>query len=131
MAIQPRYPTPEYLDYPFAIDGSGRAARTLEDDHVRDMIEQVLFTAPGERVMLPEFGCGLLKLTFEPNAALLAAATELLVRGSLQRWLNYVIDVSSVRVSAEEEQLVVDVEYVRLVDESAVSVQIVAPGAPG
>jgi uncharacterized protein len=131
VAIQPRYPTPEPLDYPFAIDGGGRTARTLEDDHVRDMIEQVLFTAPGERVMLPEFGCGLLKLAFEPNAALLAAATELLVRGSLQRWLNYVIDVSRVRVRAEEERLVVDVEYVRLVDEGAVSVQIVAPGAAG
>jgi phage baseplate assembly protein W len=125
---QPRYPVPEYLEFPFAIDGGGRAARTDEDDHVREMIEQVLFTAPGERVMLPEFGCGLLKLVFEPNAHLLAAATELLVRGSLQRWLGYVIDVSSVRVRAEEEQLAVDVEYVRLVDESAVTVQITAPG---
>jgi phage baseplate assembly protein W len=128
---QPRYPVPEYLAYPFAVDGSGRAARTVDDEHVREMVEQVLFTAPGERVMLPEFGCGLLKLVFEPNSHLLAAATELLVRGSLQRWLGYVIDVSSVRVSAQEERLVVDVEYVRLVDESAMSIRIVAPGTAG
>jgi Bacteriophage baseplate protein W len=128
---QPRYPVPEYLAYPFAIDGSGRAARAVDDEHVREMVEQVLFTAPGERVMLPEFGCGLLKLVFEPNSQLLAAATELLVRGALQRWLGYVIDVSSVRVSAQEERLVVDVEYLRLVDESAMSIRIVAPGTAG
>jgi hypothetical protein len=114
-----------------AIDGSGRAALTLADDHVRDMIEQVLFTAPGERVMLPEFGCGLLKLVFEPNSDLLAAATELLVRGSLQRWLEYVIDVSSVKVRTDDSTLVVDVEYVRLVDGREVAVRIIAPGSAG
>lgn len=129
MSVTPRYPSPSYLDYPFAVDGAGRAALTLDDDHVRDLIEQVLFTAPGERVMLPTFGCGLLKLVFEPNSVLLAAATELLVRGSLQRWLQYVIDVRSVRVSAEDDTLVVDVEYVRLVDGNTVAVKIVAPGA--
>jgi phage baseplate assembly protein W len=126
-----RYPELNYFDYPFSIDGSGRAALSLADDHVRDLIEQVLFTAPGERVMLPEFGCGLLKLVFEPNSVLLAAATELLVRGSLQRWLEYVIDVTSVKVNATEEQLVVDVEYVRLVDGREVAVRILAPGAAG
>jgi phage baseplate assembly protein W len=131
MSLSPRYPAPTYFDYPFSIDAAGRAAVTLDDDHVRDMIEQVLFTNPGERVMLPEFGCGLLKLVFEPNSVFLAAATELLVRGSLQRWLQYVIDVRSVRVNANDEQLVVDVEYVRLVDGNAVAVQIAAPGAAG
>ena len=83
MSVTPRLPAPSYLDYPFAIDSGGRAAQTLDDDHVRDMIEQVLFTAPGERVMLPDFGCGLLKQVFEPNSDLLAAATQLLVRASL------------------------------------------------
>jgi phage baseplate assembly protein W len=131
MMITPRYPAPTYLDYPFAINGAGRAAVTLDDDHVRDLIEQVLFTSPGERVMLPEFGCGLLKLVFEPNSEFLAAATELLVRGSLQRWLQYVIDVRSVTVSTNDSQLAVDVEYVRLVDGNAVSVKIVAPGSAG
>jgi hypothetical protein len=129
MSFSPRYPAPTYLDYPFTIDGSGRAATTLDDDHVRDLIEQVLFTAPGERVMLPEFGCGLLKLVFEPSSMFLAAATELLVRGSLQRWLQYVIDVRSVKVTADEEQLVVALEYVRMIDGNTVSVTIAAPGA--
>jgi len=126
-----RRPEPEWFDYPFAIAGDGRAALTLGDDHVRDMIEQVLFTAPGERVMIPDFGCGLLTLTFEPNSELLASATELLVRGSLQRWVGDVIDVKSVTVDAEHSALVVAVQYARLVDGRVVTEQIVAPGAAG
>ena len=126
---QPLRPERRSLDHPFAIGGDGRTVTTLGDDHVRDMIEQVLFTAPGERVMLPELGCGLLTLVFEPNSELLAAATELLVRGSLQRWLGDVIDVSSVSIEAAEERLTVDVRYVRLVDGGETAVRIQAPGA--
>jgi phage baseplate assembly protein W len=116
------------VDYPFRIDGRGRTATTTDDDHIRDLIEQVLFTAPGERVMLPDFGCGLLTLTFEPNSELLAAATELLVRSSLQRWLGDVIDVSSVTVANEDSTLSIGVEYSRLVDSTQVTEVIVAPG---
>jgi len=122
-------PEPRSLDYPFALAGDGRAALTLGDDHVRDMIEQVLFTAPGERVMIPDFGCGLLTLVFEPNSELLVAATELLVRSSLQRWLGDAIDVTSVTVSAEDSTLAVVVQYSRLVDGRQVTEEIVAPGA--
>src|SRR4051794_40172667 len=124
-------PEPRSLDYPFSVAGDGRATLTLGDDHVRDMIEQVLFTAPGERVMLPDFGCGLLTLVFEPNSELLAAATELLVRSSLQRWLGDVIDVRTVTVGNQDAALVVDVQYARLVDGRIVAEQIVVPGAAG
>jgi Bacteriophage baseplate protein W len=126
---QPLRPERRSLDHPFAIGGDGRTVTTLGDDHVRDMIEQVLFTAPGERVMLPQFGCGLLTLVFEPDSDLLAAATELLVRGALQRWLGDVIDVSAVRVEAVDERLTVDVRYTRMVDGTETSVRIQAPGA--
>jgi len=121
-------PEPQWLDYPFSVAGNGRSAVTLGDDHIRDLIEQVLFTAPGERVMLPDFGCGLLTLTFEPNSELLAAATQLLVRSSLQRWLGDLIDVSSVTVSNEDSTLSIGVEYSRLVDSTQVTEVIVAPG---
>ncbi len=120
---------PRSLDYPFSVAGDGRAALTLGDDHVRDMIEQVLFTAPGERVMLPDFGCGLLMLVFEPNSELVAASTELLVRTSLQRWLGDVIDVRTVSVLNSDSTLAIDIEYVRLVDGQRVTEQIVVPGA--
>ena len=103
-----------FLDHPFHFDAKGRTATTGLDDHVRDMIFQVLFTSPGERVNLPDFGYGLLQLVFMPNSDALATATQFMVQGSLQRWLADVIQVERVLVSSEEERLVVDVAYVRL-----------------
>ena len=102
------------LDHPFRLDGRGRVAVTEADDHVRDMIYQVLFTNPGERVNLPDFGCGLLQLVFEPNSDALATATQFLVQGSLQRWLADVVQVDRVEITNEEGQLIVDVAYTRL-----------------
>jgi phage baseplate assembly protein W len=104
---------PEYLDYPFHIDGRGRSAETDEDDHVRDLIHQVLFTDPGERVNRPDFGCGLKQLVFLPNSDALATATQFVVHGALQRWLETVIEVEQVAVTAEEERLLVTVVYRR------------------
>jgi len=102
-----------YMDFPFSIDGTGRVATTNVDDHVRDMIYQVLFTSPGERVDLPNFGCGLLQLVFAPNSDVLAAATQLLVQGSLQKWLGDVIQVEKLQVSNNDNQLVVSLVYTR------------------
>ena len=78
------------VDFPYRIDGRGRTATTSEDDHLRDLIEQVLFTAPGERVNRPTFGSGLLRLVFAPNGDALAAATQMTVQGNLQQWLGIV-----------------------------------------
>jgi Bacteriophage baseplate protein W len=100
-----------FLDFPFHVDGRGHAAETVEDDHIRDMIFQVLFTDPGERVNRPDFGCGLKQLVFMPNGDALAAATQLLVQGSLQRWLDAVIEVQSVNVEAVDSELRVSVVY--------------------
>jgi phage baseplate assembly protein W len=103
-----------YLDHPLQLDARGRVATTKADDHVRDMIYQVLFTNPGERVNRPDFGCGLLQLVFEPNSEVLATATQFLAQGALQRWLADVVQVEQVLVTSEEERLMVDVIYVRL-----------------
>jgi phage baseplate assembly protein W len=102
---------PRFLDFPFHVDGRGRAAETDEDDHIRDMIFQVLFTNPGERVNRPDFGCGLKQLIFMPNSDALATATQLLVQGTLQRWLDPVIQVESVAVEAEDSELRVSIVY--------------------
>jgi len=102
-----------FLDYPFSISGRGRVATTSEDDHIRDMIHQVLFTNPGERVNRPDFGCGLLQLVFMPNSDALATATQFTVQGALQRWLNDVIQVEQVEVRNDEERLEVTVVYVK------------------
>jgi uncharacterized protein len=102
-----------YMDFPFRIDETGRTATTDVDDHVRDMIYQVLFTSPGERVDLPNFGCGLLQLVFAPNSDTLAAATQLLVQGSLQKWLGDVIQVERLLVTNNDSQLIVSLVYKR------------------
>jgi hypothetical protein len=104
------------LDHPFHFDSRGRTATTDANDHVRDMIFQVLFTNPGERVNLPEFGCGLMQLVFMPNSDALATATQFLVHGALQRWLSDVVVIEQVEVTSQEERLVVDVVYTRLDD---------------
>jgi phage baseplate assembly protein W len=100
-----------FFDFPFHLDGRGRGAETDQDDHIRDMIYQVLFTNPGERVNRPDFGCGLKQMVFMPNSDALAAATQLLVQGSLQRWLDQVINVENVSVEAVDAELRVTVVY--------------------
>jgi phage baseplate assembly protein W len=119
----------DYLDYPFRIDGRGRVATTDADDHVRDMIYQVLFTAPGERVNRPDFGCGLLQMVFMPNSDALAAATQFMVQGALQRWLGDVIQVENVQVTNQDERLLVEVTYMRRDNGQRDQAQFTAPSA--
>ena len=99
------------VDYPFAFDDRGRTKTTSEEDHIRDLIEQILFTIPGERVNRPDFGCGLPQLVFAPNSDELAAATQFLVQGSLQRWLGGLIKIEAVEVKAVESSLRVNIRY--------------------
>ena len=103
-----------HLDFPYRIDGRGRTATTSDGDHIRDLIEQVLFTAPGERVMRPDFGSGLLALVFEPGGPELVATTQHLVQGALQQELGSLIAVDSVQVTQDEGTLTVSVSYVVL-----------------
>lgn len=100
-----------YIDFPFQVDGRGRTATTPYDDHVRDMIEQLLFTTPGERVEQPEFGCGLADLAFTPNSPELAAAIQVSTQGALQRWLGDVLAVETLTATAQEATLDITVSY--------------------
>lgn len=99
------------VDYPFRFDGQGRTAGTGDEDHIRDLIEQVLFTAPGERVNRPDFGSGLQRLVFAPNSPELATATQFLVQGALQQWLGDLIEVNDVQVESDDSKLLVSVQY--------------------
>jgi uncharacterized protein len=100
------------IDYPYRFDGRGRTAQTGADDHIRDLIEQVLFTSPGERVNRPTFGSGVLQLVFAPNDDVLATATQVTVQGALQQWLGELILVEDVSVESEDATLRVQVRYV-------------------
>ena len=99
------------IDYPYHIDGRGRTAGTDDADHIRDMIEQVLFTAPGERVNRPDFGSGLLQLVFAPNSDEVAAALQFTVKGALQQWLGDLIEVEDVEVTSEDATLTIGLQY--------------------
>ncbi len=98
------------VNFPYQFDGRGRTKDALAD-YVRQLVEQVLFTSPGERVNLPDFGSGLLQLPFAPNSLEMAAATQFAVQVALQKWLSNYIKVQSVVASAQEATLTVTVTY--------------------
>jgi hypothetical protein len=98
--------------FPYRVDGHGRTAEPENDDaHIRDLIEQVLFTVPGERVNRPDFGCALLQLVFAPNSEQLAATLQALVQGSLQQWLGTLLRIDEVSATSSEATLAVQVRY--------------------
>lgn len=99
------------LAFPWRFDHRGRTAESADDRYVRELIETVLFTAPGERVMRPDFGSGVAQLLFEPNSPELAGTVEMLVQATLTQWLSALITVGSVRVEAQESTLTVTVVY--------------------
>ncbi len=100
------------IDFPWHFDTRGRTAATDDADHVRDMIEQLLLTSPGERVNRPEFGSGLLQMVFAPNSPELAAALQFTIQAALQQWLGDLIDVKSLEVTSADSTLQVVLEYV-------------------
>ena len=100
------------IDFPFQVDGSQRTATTGDDAHVRDLIEHLLCTAPGERVNRTAFASVLPQMVFTPNSPESAAAVQFLVQGALQQYLADVIQVSSVQVDAVDSTLRVQVDYV-------------------
>ena len=102
------------VNFPYQFDGRGRTREATVQDYVTQLIEQVLFTSPGERVNLPDFGSGLLQLPFAPNSVEMAAATQFAVQGALQKWLANYIKVQSVVASAQDAILRVTVTYTLL-----------------
>jgi phage baseplate assembly protein W len=104
-------PTIVNVAFPYRFDARGRTFQANQPDHIRDLIEQILFTAPGERVNRPDFGCGLLQLVFAPNSSELTGATQFLVQGALQQSLGDVINLTGVVVAQAESTLTVTVQY--------------------
>ena len=103
--------SPYNLGYPYRFDAQGRTATTGDDEHVRALIEQVLFTTPGERVNRPTFGSGLLRLVFEPAAEAMVAAAQAAVHAALHQWLGDRIEVREVVIDADDATVRVTVRY--------------------
>jgi phage baseplate assembly protein W len=103
-----------FLDYPYGVSGKGTPNTTSPEDHLRDLIMQVLFTSPGERINLPEFGAGVERLVFAPNSDALRTTTQFLISTNLQRWLGDRINVEQVQVTSEpgfESQVNIEIVY--------------------
>jgi uncharacterized protein len=97
--------------FPFRVDTRGRTADATRPEHIRDLVEQLLFTAPGERVNRPSFGAGLLRMVHEPAYGDVGAAAGLLVEGALQETLGHLIEVEHVAARSQDSALVVEVTY--------------------
>ena len=102
------------INFPYRFGGRGRTQQASLSDYIKQLIEQVLFTSPGERVNLPDFGSGLLQLAFAPNSVEMAAATQFTVQAALQKWLANYVKIKSVVASAQEAVLTVTVTYTPL-----------------
>ena len=99
------------IDFPLHFDSRGRSAATDESDHIRDLIEQLIFTDPGERVNRPDFGSGLRQLIFAPNSPELAATLQFTLQAAIQTWLGDVIELRSLEVRAVDAALTIDMKY--------------------
>lgn len=117
--------------FPFRLDVLAQQATQAGgyDKHVEDMIKQILFTAPGERADLPEFGCDVRRLLFAPNSDALAATAQLVIQQALVRWLGDQITVVSVTVTRPEDtpdqsELLILIQYVLIETQSTQGLEI-------
>jgi uncharacterized protein len=100
------------IAYPFHLNNKGRTALSANDDHVREMLEQLLFTSPGERVNRPDFGSGIQQLVFAPTSPELATALQFALKAAIQRWLGDVIQLQGLEVTSEESTLSIVIQYI-------------------
>lgn len=104
-----------FLDYPYGVSGRGVPNTTDAASHLQQLILQVLFTNPGERINLPEFGVGVQRLLFAPNSDALRTSAQFLISTNLSQWLGDRISVEQVNVTSEvgdEEQVTIEIVYV-------------------
>ncbi|WP_437972143.1 GPW/gp25 family protein [Sorangium sp. So ce260] len=116
-----------HVEFPFRVQ-SGTVDVANDEEWVVGLIEQVLFTMPGERVNLPTFGCGVEQLVFQQNSAQMATAVQYMVKSELQRWLSGIADIKSVVVTDNQDVLAVTIDYVNLV--TGATSQVTLPRSP-
>jgi phage baseplate assembly protein W len=100
------------IDFSFHFDSRGRTATADLNSHVSEMLEQLIFTNPGERVNRPDLGSGVSQLIFAPNSPELAATVQFTLQAAIQRWLGDIIDLQQVTVEAVDSALTITVVYV-------------------
>jgi uncharacterized protein len=99
------------IDFPYHFDHKGRTATAGQEDHVRDLIEQFIFTSPGERVNRPDFGSGIIQMVFAPNNSELATALKYTINAGLIRYLGDLIEVQALDVESIDAEISVTIRY--------------------
>jgi uncharacterized protein len=106
------------LRFPVRPDPStGRLSHLNSMELVRQSIETILDTEPGERIMLPGFGCGLRRYLMEPNTLTTRTAMREDISDALSRWEPR-ISLTNVAVTPGEDpsRVWIEIAYVRLAD---------------
>lgn len=103
----------QYLKFPFTVDMNG-SKTSDRSAHVREQIEQVLFTSPKERVFRPDFGVGVRRLVFEPNNTVLRNSILKQLNTSLTEALYGEVDARTLKinVTSEDEKLIISISYI-------------------
>ena len=101
-----------HIAFPFKLDRLGLAVTAGEMEYVEGLIEQILFTRPGERVNQPEFGCGVQALVFGPVTFELATAIRARIEAAMQRWLSVPLHVEATEVDQQDSTLTIHITYV-------------------
>ena len=112
------------LAFPLTIDSRGYSGAVNGSSYVKQLIEQVLFTYPGERVNQPGFGTPIANLVFDNLTEELAQVVKEMVLGALQQNLADRVLIEDVAVEVEENQLIVTVRYTELQDNRTETVQL-------
>ncbi|MGH1403992.1 MAG: GPW/gp25 family protein [Alphaproteobacteria bacterium] len=101
----------KHIAYPYSFGINGQTAEATNDEYIRALMEQILFTNPGERVNRPDFGSGLMQLVFAPNSEALVSTIQMTVQAALQKWMGALIVVHGVQVEHQNAMLHVTVKY--------------------
>jgi phage baseplate assembly protein W len=99
------------MSFPFRVTELGAAALSSRRQVVREALEQLLLTIPGERVNRPNFGCGIQRLVFDGTDPLALATAEYVITTSIRDHLSDLIRLDAVRVTVEEATVLVDILY--------------------
>jgi len=115
------------INFPYQLTPQGVTATASADDHIAQMLEQLLFTRPGERVNRPTFGCGLLDLVFSPTSPEVQAALSVTVSAAIQQQLSDVLKLESLGVTWAASTLQVDLTYLILATGASATQTISVP----
>ncbi|HZH03072.1 MAG TPA: GPW/gp25 family protein [Myxococcaceae bacterium] len=99
------------LHFPFQLGDRGVPLTANYLQTVRQQLEQLLFTVPGERVNRPRFGCGIQRLVFGSASPEAATAAEYVIKINIQEFMGELVKLDAVKVTAEDATLFVDILY--------------------